>query len=109
MDHQQFKQFVRSSLESSLSLLGENSKKAIIIHFMKNYNLKTFDDVSKFPSEFETFLGALFGYGSSVLMRAIIRDMFEKLDIEVSTMDMNFSDAVRELKKMLMPEASNTL
>ncbi|MEM3403425.1 MAG: hypothetical protein QXJ17_02570 [Nitrososphaeria archaeon] len=109
MDYQQFKSFVRSSVESSLSLLGENSKKAIIIHFMKNYNLSTFDEVSEYPSEFETFLGALFGYGSNVLVKAIIRDMFDKLDIEVSTLDMDFPTAVRELKKMLLPEASNLL
>lgn len=100
LDHQQFQRLVAESIESSLSILGENTKKAIIIHFMKNCNLKSFYEVSNHAKEFEDFLGALFGYGSNILVKAIVNEMFSKIDMEASESDMNFVTAVQEIKKM---------
>ena len=100
LDSQQFRLLVTESVESSLSILGENAKKAIIIHFMKNYYLKSFEEVSDHPKEFESFLSALFGYGSNILLKAIVTEMFSKIDMEVPESDMNFATAVQEIKKM---------
>jgi len=97
---------VTESVESSLSILGENAKKAIIIHFMKNYYLKSFDEVPDHAKEFETFLGVLFGYGSNILVRAIVTEMFSKIDMEVLESDMNFATAVQEIKKMTISKQS---
>lgn len=106
MDYQQFQRLVSESVESSLSILGENAKQAIIVHFMKNYYLKSFEEVSDHAKEFETFLGELFGYGSNILMRAIITKMFSKIDMEVSESDMKFETAVQEIKKMTISKQS---
>lgn len=97
---------MKESIESSLSILGENTKKAIIIHFMKNYYLKSFDEVSDHAKEFEAFLGTLFGYGSNILVKAIVTEMFSKIDMEASESDMNFATAVQEIKKMTISKQS---
>ena len=104
MDIQQFRSLVRESVESSLSILGENSKQAIIIHFIKKYSLKSFDEVTEHPEEFEAFLMALFGYGSSIIIKNIVSNMFEKIDMEVDESEMNFTTAIQEIRKMALPK-----
>ncbi|MGQ9782025.1 MAG: hypothetical protein ACUVQ8_07245 [Nitrososphaeria archaeon] len=102
MDIQQFRSLVRESAESSLSILGENSKQAIIIHFMKRYSLRSFDEVAEHPREFEAFLSSLFGYGANVLIKSVVTNMFKRIDMELDSSEMGLATAVQEVRKMVL-------
>ena len=103
MDSQQFRTLVKDSVESSLSVLGESSRQAIIIHFVKKYSLQSFEDVADHPKEFESFLTALFGYGASILIRSAVAKMFEKINMELDNSEMGFATAVQEVRRMVLP------
>lgn len=103
MEYSTLRKVVKDSIESGLSVIGDGPKDAIITHFLKRYRLRSLEDVAEHSKEFEEFLKLVFGAGAMYLLKAIVKKMFENLDLEYISTEMSFSEAVSEIRKMVKP------
>ncbi|MGB9727382.1 MAG: hypothetical protein ACPLZF_03145 [Nitrososphaeria archaeon] len=103
MEYSTLRKIVKDSIESGLSVIGDGPKDAIITHFLKRYRLRSLEDVAEYSKEFEEFLKLVFGAGAMYLLKAIVKKMFENLDLEYISTEMSFSEAVSEVRKMVKP------
>ena len=101
MDEQTFQKFLAESVEKTLSALGWRAKDAILINFLNKYNLTNQEEIADHPKEFENFLWDIFNHGASIIIRAIITDMFEKLGIPEMATDTDLATAIQTLQKMI--------
>jgi len=101
MEYNTLRRVVKDSIEAGLSVIGDGPKNAIITHFLKRYRLRSLEDVVEYSREFEEFLKLVFGAGAMYLLKAIVRRLFENLDLDYIPTEMSFSEAVSEVKKMV--------
>jgi len=103
LEYSTFRKVVGEAVDSGLSVLGDGPKNAIIAHFLKRHGLRSLEDVAEHYREFEEFLKLVFGAGSMYLLKAIVKRMFEKLEIDYIPTEMSFSEAVSEVRRMVKP------
>lgn len=103
LDKQTFHKFVAESVEKALSVLGGRAKDAILVTFLNKYNLADQEEIADHPKEFENFLLGIFDHGASIIIRAIVTDMFKKLSMSETASDMDLEKAIQTLQKMIRP------
>jgi len=101
VEYNTLRRVVKDSIEAGLSVIGDGPSNAIITHFLKRYRLRSLEDVVEYSREFEEFLKLVFGAGAMYLLKAIVRRLFENLDLDYIPTEMSFSEAVSEVKKMV--------
>jgi len=77
-----FEELLSNSIDESLSLLGESSKKAIYFHLEKSFNIKK----QEIPLKIKSFAKAIeniLGLGARFLEILIMKKLYEKIGLPV--------------------------
>ncbi|MEM3404541.1 MAG: hypothetical protein QXJ17_08405 [Nitrososphaeria archaeon] len=96
----QVKVKIAQIINYSLSFMGENSKNAIIYHFMTSNNLKSEEELVDHIEDFEAYLTSVFGYGVSYILPAMINRIYNQFNICPSSIaSLTLTKALSEIKQ----------
>ena len=95
---------ILAAVEDGLSSLGDSPKQAIIFHLETSFNIKK-EQIPENLTEFTKALEKIFGPGASYLEKLIVKNLSEKLGLELENLEnTDFLDSVESLKKRLLSE-----
>jgi hypothetical protein len=101
LSHTSFEKTLLVAIDEGLSSLGDSPKQAILFHLENSFKLTR----TRIPMNLTGFVKALeeiFGPGASYLEKLILKNLYEKLDLEFEEEEMrNFMDHVDDAKKHL--------
>jgi len=97
-------EIILAAVEDGLSSLGDSPKQAIIFHLETSFNIKK-EQIPENLTEFTKALEKIFGPGASYLEKLIVKNLSEKLGLELESLEnTDFLDSVESLKKRLLSE-----
>lgn len=106
MNPENFKKVLIEAVDNGLLTLGESPRSAIYFHLERNWQLKK----EEIPEKVEKFLEGLaniFGPGSRVVEKVIVKDLYTRLGLEFEEkMNFEFQDYVKQALKQLKREMS---
>jgi hypothetical protein len=76
-----FKQALLEAVDDGLLTLGESGRKAVYFHLQNLYSLKR-EDIADKPELFAEGLRKIFGIGATVIEKATLRSLYQKLGIK---------------------------
>ena len=95
---------ILAAVEDGLSSLGDSPKQAIIFHLETSFHIKK-EQIPENLTEFTKALEKIFGPGASYLEKLIVKNLSEKLGLELESLEnTDFLDSVESLKKRLLSE-----
>jgi len=107
MNPEDFKKVLIAAVDNGLLTLGESPRSAIYFHLERNLKLKK----EEIPEKVEKFLEGLeniFGPGSRVVERVIVKDLYVRLGLEFEEKkNFEFQDYVKLALKRLKRDLSN--
>lgn len=96
----EFAKVLIEAVDYGLRILGESSRKAILYHLEKDYSITR----AKIPERTESFakgLEGIFGAGSLVIERSILKCLYSKLRLEYEEKkNRRFIDSLSKAKEM---------
>ncbi|MEM3770153.1 MAG: hypothetical protein QXG76_03075 [Candidatus Bathyarchaeia archaeon] len=78
-----FKKALAEAVDEGLLTLGENGREVIYFRLKHSYALKK-EDIPSYPEIFVKCLRSIFGSGSEVIEKAVIKSLYSKLGMEFS-------------------------
>jgi len=91
------KQIILETVDESLLLLGESSRKSIYFHLQNIVNLKK----EEIPNDLEAFaqgLEKIFGKGATVIEKSIVKNLCRKLGVEYKEeKESSFVDQINQI------------
>ena len=104
MSQNNLNEIILAAVEDGLSSLGDSPKQAIIFHLETSFNIKK-EQIPENLTEFTKALEKIFGPGASYLEKLIVKNLSEKLGLELESLEnTDFLDSVESLKKRLLSE-----
>ena len=104
MSQNNLNEIILAAVEDGLSSLGDSPKQAIIFHLETSFNIKK-EQIPENLTEFTKALEKIFGPGASYLEKLIVKNLSEKLGLELENLEnTDFLDSVESLKKRLLSE-----
>ena len=104
MSQNNLNDIILAAVEDGLSSLGDSPKQAIIFHLETSFNIKK-EQIPENLTEFTKALEKIFGPGASYLEKLIVKNLSEKLGLELESLEnTDFLDSVESLKKRLLSE-----
>lgn len=104
MPQNNLNEIILAAVEDGLSSLGDSPKQAIIFHLETSFNIKK-EQIPENLTEFTKALEKIFGPGASYLEKLIVKNLSEKLGLELESLEnTDFLDSVESLKKRLLSE-----
>ena len=104
MPQNNLNEIILAAVEDGLSSLGDSPKQAIIFHLETSFNIKK-EQIPENLTEFTKALEKIFGPGASYLEKLIVKNLSEKLGLELENLEnTDFLDSVESLKKRLLSE-----
>ena len=104
MSQNNLNDIILAAVEDGLSSLGDSPKQAIIFHLETSFNIKK-EQIPENLTEFTKALEKIFGPGASYLEKLIVKNLSEKLGLELENLEnTDFLDSVESLKKRLLSE-----
>ena len=76
-----FKETFNSAVERAMLLLGESGKQATCYHLEKTFRLKR-DAWHKNPEAFAEAVEQMFGSGSQLLLKAVVKELYTTLGLK---------------------------
>jgi hypothetical protein len=106
MNREDFKRVLIEAVDNGLLTLGESPRSAIYFHLERNLHLKR----EEIPEKVEKFLEGLeniFGPGSRVVEKVIVKDLYSRLGLEFEEKrNFEFQDYVKQALKKLKKDMS---
>ena len=94
-----FKESFNSAVEKAMLLLGESGKQATYNHIEKTFKLKR-TTWHKNPEDFAEAVEQIFGPGSQLLLKAIIKELYADLGLKLQeTKQTSFAHLVRKAER----------
>ncbi|MBS7655945.1 hypothetical protein KEJ50_05545 [Candidatus Bathyarchaeota archaeon] len=88
-------------IDEALLALGESVRQAIYWHLENKYNLKKDEIINKL-NEFDEALKGMLGVGARVLLKIVVKRLYEKLGLKLEEEPKwNFKDYIECAKKKI--------
>jgi len=96
---EEFKKILLESIDETLSILGESTKKTLLYFLKQNYRIEE-REIPENPEVFISSIRDIFGEaGSTFLESRIIETLYRRLGL-IATSTLNFEDAIKNAKKL---------
>ena len=96
----EFAKILIEAVDHGLRILGESSRKAILYHLERDYSV-TKRKVPEHPEAFRKGLESIFGAGSLVIERSILKYLYSKLGLKLEeNRNCRFIDSLNRAKGM---------
>jgi len=97
-----FNKALIESIDNAFLALGESVKHAIYWHVEKSYGIKR-KEIPKKLNEFHEALFSIFGEGSKVIEKLIVKSLYEKLglDYKEAYESLSLIEAIEKAKKLI--------
>ena len=96
---EEFNRILLESIDETLSILGESTKKVILYFLKQNYEMEE-EDMHEDPEILIRGIKEFFGdVGSVFLERRIIKNLYGKMGMNAPS-DLSLEDAVKNAKKL---------
>ncbi|MGB9741059.1 MAG: hypothetical protein ACP5IM_04190 [Candidatus Bathyarchaeia archaeon] len=102
MSQSEFSKIILSTVDESLSTLGDSPKQAIMFHLENSFNIKK-ETIPTNITDFVKALEEIFGPGASYLEKLIVKHINAKLSLTSEDIEkMDFLEYVEQLKRRLL-------
>jgi len=105
----EFAKILIEAVDHGLRILGESSRKAILYHLEKDYSIKE-AKIPEHPEAFKKGLESIFGAGSLVIERSILKYLYSKLGLKhEENRNCRFIDSLNRAKEMWLKNSEEQM